>query len=403
MNKKKIIGCIKKIDKFIDEYFKKLLCIGISGCLIMGIFLFNNKFKAPKKEYDPSIYEDFLNNGPDDYCGLNYKDVTQFLGSDSFNLYDTLEENENLNNDEKEIVDDFIDTIDEKLPMYNQKIFNKNLESLEIKQYPEFFRKYTLGKGTLATYEAKENIITGGTTTFNKEVAYHELLHSCNRYSSLFGSFSFTDYTEGVKYGEAFSEGMTELLTNELIDNNKKNFSYYHTVYSVYSLSMLISRDRLLDIYFYGSVHDLENELLSIINDEKKARETISYMDQYIECNDNLFLYKFYENIIDYNFANMKKNINEKKDYKDDIINFFHILGIMKITQIYVYEENGVSLIDIINKDLENKLLDIYGKEDNYKEIFEYYYYYQTIQNNKTFIYDYKFFKYTPNKKFVLK
>ena len=257
MKKKKIIKqLLKDVKVFIRFYVISLL---VSGLLIETIDLYHYK--------DNIYYHDELKLSDKEMEEIEEK-VSTTIGvpitkEDNAIVLDAVIENENLSKDEKEILYNYVDLLEDN-PYLNKSNTYNNLEDLDI----IYDKDADYGKDVMGVYDNTPNAITIIEESENQDTIHHELVHCI---------YSQNTYNRLPVF---FNEGMTELLTNEYFaeDPFKEEVSYPYEITMVKMLCELVGEDVVLESYTKKDIKILENKLGEVTN-LCNPHEFINYID----------------------------------------------------------------------------------------------------------------------------
>jgi len=266
-----ILSSYKTINNYMKKVYprnrKKAYCLE----LLYSLFLF---------QFPISAYQERLQTGVDatvetEYEMENEDSIFNQVDSKSEKieiLYDTLKNNENINESQYSYFQCFKDYY-EANEFLNYERVNQNYEFLEIKEnvsLPEPIDGRTLTRDPIevigipptARIELKEGILDDPASS------YHEGVH----------------LTGGLPY-KFLGEGMVEFLTNEFFTNyTYSSESYYEAGYFIRILIEIVGPDAMLQAFSEESMGPINVELEKIIEEReprKKLYQSFEKMDLY--------------------------------------------------------------------------------------------------------------------------
>lgn len=289
----------KKYNFVEKVLLKNGMAIGISG-LVAAYAIVGCAFIKDLHKYEtidtPISYEQTAGNFDDDYfTQINSLDEFDELGIEQVQFADvreTLRNNQNIVDADKEIINEFIDALEERLPDVDLRTFNMNLKTLKID------RCQNINDMTGGYYNVNNNTLTlldsdnyGGFKS-EKLVFFHELCHTLNNtiyeyvdsdgiINSVFKGFQL----EKNCYGDAFDESINTVLTDYLMTKDWENyFDQPSHFYISYQTPAKIAYQILKNLDNYSFYDYLDGNVLSF---EKAVNDRFDNMDDIIDALDS--------------------------------------------------------------------------------------------------------------------
>lgn len=243
-----------------------------------------------------------------------------------------------------DIIVDFINTLEEKIPKANLNTIYYNLKTLEVVDKSNVQGKKN--EGPLGTYDSVLNRIR--INNFFKSTITHELLHFASNVThnntTYLGFKQFKDMTLYSK-GEGINEGTTEYINNLLFDYPYKEQSYKPLVHITKGIANLIGDEKLIILYFNNDLKGLIEEIAKY-SDTETANYIINGMDKLLKYKNKTVARDLLDKLIDLmGTLNLKKQINLLNEGK--ITESEYELNTAKYTHFYV---SGLSLQEQLNK-----------------------------------------------------
>lgn len=343
----------------------------------LGLTIFNyynikdNKYRLYKNNYKDFIFSSSKT--------LKKRQITKEEMNDyldyNFDLNYIVENNLNINEDDKDYIRKFIS----KNKSEDFKYFAYNLKKLKIKYVDNL---NVLGYYDMFNYE----IVIKKEIEKKEEVLFHELRHMMKYVSIIdnneikYVDFKLNFSTSNIGY--AFLEGLNSKLTDK---------NYYIPSITLNLIELIINEKEILEVEDSGTILDVCDKLASIYGTKEEALKLIMMMDDELTCYEHNIYYsksskiemkkmimKYYFekisfNLLNINYKNIIKIINDFEKYKES---FKHYLK-------FNYYYNPVDLD--LNKD-NNKVFDSKKEIVEFLRTFDDYYkeYILSFLNNYT-------------------
>lgn len=284
---------------------KKVLCILTSLCILISLYSKFNKNKSSKpnvfSDNSISISEDEVN----DICNSLGKMLDISISEDEKDEYlviNSIRQNDDFGEYKWWFCKNVINIIKDNNYLNKEKVY-KLLSNVEI-SYVENY-KYISAENN-GRYNWFFNEIEIFTEYPSLEVLFHEVIHC------IFNNLNTQ------KLPRFFKEGMTELLTNEYLDDNKIPFketeSYLFEISAVKMLCELTSPDIVLKSFTLGNMDYIIDDISKITNNKEETKNAIKILGDAVDSYKNkkdYDLQKFNNNCIKV----FQKCIDEKYDY----------------------------------------------------------------------------------------
>lgn len=205
-------------------------------------------------------------------------------------IRETLQNNQNLEEEYKNYIYEFIDLVEQKYPNINLNIFNENLERLKIKVI-SLQEMQDNCNNRQAYFKIDENTIYMNDEYQNENIKkycyFHELWHTFNNIQVIENEnviYKSSSNSNGI----ALSEGITTLLTEQIFS---QDLLCYVNQYDEAKILYEIFGNELLNKYIENGIDGVK-ELLKLYISEEEILNLITSMDNELKYNTNtLYIY----------------------------------------------------------------------------------------------------------------
>lgn len=211
-------------------------------------------------------------------------------------VLEAINKNDNLNTKYKKIATELLESILEKYPDFNLRIFYENISCMKVKEYTleEFRKKFPNALGAGAQYNEETNTITT-IDVVPVELLTHEMYHSTYYFYRAYGDLVISRNENYLALSEAMTDEGASLARpitdgykfNRAVLNYLRNFVAFDlNDYNEYGIDNLFQKlqTKYPDIDF-----NYINETLNTINDTKIYQGKIISIDLCPEFIDELF------------------------------------------------------------------------------------------------------------------
>lgn len=223
---------------------------------------------------------------------IEYLSNEKFLSyiDDDMSIQYAVETNKNIEDSFKPSIYEYYNIIKEKYPSIDTSVFVYNISKYDfIEKTPEEIEK---DAHTAAAYilNVSQQLVVSSSSA--KENLYHELTHLLNNGKKIDEKTMYLySFHQDKNYGDMIVEGMTGILTKEIIeglepknhyDRNEQIYGGYENIQpEIKLLSIIIGKEKMLDIYVKGDVSVVENELAKRYGTKEDAQKFLQLFDEY--------------------------------------------------------------------------------------------------------------------------
>ena len=288
---KKKLKALKKNAKMFILFYMSSAVITILLIKLFDVYNYRNNI----------YYHDELRLSDDELDDLE-KELSSEVGvtitrDDNALVLNAAVENENLTDEEKEIIYNYVDLLNDN-PYLDKDAAYDNLRNLEI----EYDEDADYGEDVMGVYmggfDDKIEIIKDDS---ERGTISHELVHC------IYGDKNFK------KNPKFFNEGRTELLTNEYFSSNPfvETTSYLYEIHMVKILCEIVGEDKVLEAYSKEDIGIVERELTkkTQLSNPEELIESMSNISDAIQAgtkvseedvnNVQVLLSTYFENNVD--------------------------------------------------------------------------------------------------------
>lgn len=194
-------------------------------------------------------------------------------------IIELIKNNENIDYRLKNKVIECVGLILKKYPIAYRNLYT-NLETITIR-YTNIEDKIRLREiGADSCYNCEANLLLlnekYSNSEYYKNIIIHELLHVASFNENNMGFESLY-----AKRGLSFNEGMTEYLTREILNDHTRGFiNYQNDVNNINLLSIIVSMDKLIHLYFTEGLLGLFTEYLNAVGKNNNLENLMIFIDE---------------------------------------------------------------------------------------------------------------------------